>query len=87
MTPVLTDLGEAAPDINRFLLELGPFSEAGTPSLTSLGEAAEIGTPALQASLPVLRDLRSFASSVAPGRRDARRRAASPSSATTASSG
>ena len=26
MTPVMSDLGDVAPDINRFLLELGPFS-------------------------------------------------------------
>ena len=31
MTPVLTDLGAAAPDINRFVDELGPFSAAGDP--------------------------------------------------------
>ena len=34
MTPVLSDLGDVAPDINRLLLELGPFSKAGIPALT-----------------------------------------------------
>ena len=61
MTPVMTDLGDVAPDINRFLLELGPFSQAGIPALDSLGEASKIGTPALQDALPVIRDLRTLA--------------------------
>ena len=33
MTPVLTDLGAVAPDINRMVLELGPFSKAAIPAL------------------------------------------------------
>ncbi len=66
MTPVLSDLGDVAPDINRFLLELGPFSQAGIPALESLGEAAEIGTPAVRNSVPVVRDLREFASAARP---------------------
>ena len=41
MTPVLSDLGDAAPDINRFVIELGPFAQAGIPALDSLGEAGE----------------------------------------------
>ena len=66
MTPVLSDLGDVAPDINRFLLELGPFSQAGIPALTSLGEAGVIGTPAVRNSVPVVRDLRTFANAARP---------------------
>jgi phospholipid/cholesterol/gamma-HCH transport system substrate-binding protein len=66
MTHVFTDLGAVAPDINRFLLELGPFSQAGIPALDSLGEASKIGTPAVQASLPVIKDLRTFAKAARP---------------------
>jgi len=66
MTPVLSDLGDVAPDINRFLLELGPFSQAGIPALDSLGEASRIGTPAVRNSLPVVRDLRTFANAARP---------------------
>jgi phospholipid/cholesterol/gamma-HCH transport system substrate-binding protein len=66
MTPVLSDLGDVAPDINRFLLELGPFSQAGIPALESLGEASKIGTPAVRNSLPVVRDLRTFARAARP---------------------
>jgi len=66
MTPVLADLGDVAPDINRFLLELGPFSQAGIPALDSLGEASKIGTPAVENSVPVVRDLRTFANAARP---------------------
>ena len=41
MTPVLTDLQASAPDINRFIKQLGPFSAAGTPALESLGDYFE----------------------------------------------
>ena len=50
MTPVISDLGDVAPDINRMMLELGPFSKAGIPALDSLGEAGKIGIPAMQAT-------------------------------------
>jgi ABC-type transporter Mla subunit MlaD len=73
MTPVLKDLGDAAPDINRLLLELGPFSEAAIPALDSLGEATKVGTPALVRARPVIADLRRFAAAVRPvGRTGAR---------------
>jgi phospholipid/cholesterol/gamma-HCH transport system substrate-binding protein len=66
MTPVVSDLGDVAPDINRFLLELGPFAQAGIPAIDSLGEASKIGTPAVEKSLPVIKDLRTFASAAQP---------------------
>ena len=31
MTPVIADLGDAAPDLNRFILALGPFSRQAKP--------------------------------------------------------
>ena len=61
MTPVLDDLGRAAPDVNRVVEGLGPFSDSATTSLVSLGDATEIGTPAVQGALPIVKDLRSFA--------------------------
>ncbi|HEX2016019.1 MAG TPA: MlaD family protein [Solirubrobacteraceae bacterium] len=66
MTPVLSDLGSQAPAISRFIFELGPFSRAATPSLVSLGAAADVGRVALPKSLPIIRDLRSFASVARP---------------------
>ena len=66
MTPVVSDLGAAAPDLNRIIEGLGPFSQAGIPALASLGEAGESGIPDLQASLPVIKDTRALAKSLAP---------------------
>jgi virulence factor Mce-like protein len=66
MTPVLTDLNAAAPDINRFIKQLGPFSEAGTPALESLGDTADVGDQALLAAKPIVGDLRDFATVAKP---------------------
>ena len=33
MTPVISDLGDAAPGLNRFILALGPFSRHSEPAL------------------------------------------------------
>jgi ABC-type transporter Mla subunit MlaD len=65
-TPVITDLGTAAPDLNRFLTQLGPFSRAATPALATLGDAADVGRPALNNSLPLLTDLAKFAKNANP---------------------
>jgi phospholipid/cholesterol/gamma-HCH transport system substrate-binding protein len=66
MTPVLSDLGDVAPDVNRMLIQLGPFSKAGIPAVKSLGRAAEIGTPAMRDALPVTKDLRRLAKIARP---------------------
>jgi phospholipid/cholesterol/gamma-HCH transport system substrate-binding protein len=60
-TPVFSALGDAAPDINRLIRELGPFSKAGIPAVESLGEAGKVGAPAMRDALPVTKDLRRFA--------------------------
>jgi ABC-type transporter Mla subunit MlaD len=60
MTPVLSDLHTAAPDINRFILELGPFSQAGRASFPSLGKATDVGRTALVRSKPIIQDIRNF---------------------------
>jgi ABC-type transporter Mla subunit MlaD len=57
-TPVLSDLGDVAPDINHLLLQLGPFSTAGIPALKSLGAAGKVGIPAMRDARPVVADLR-----------------------------
>jgi len=66
MTPVLIDLDRAAPDLARFVLELGPFSQAATPALKSLAKATDVGGPALVHSLPLLRRLNVFAEKAHP---------------------
>jgi len=70
MRPVLRDLGAAAPDLNRFILALGPFSRQSVPAVESLGEAGKIGGPALQDTEPLLVDLRDFAVDANPVSRD-----------------
>src|SRR5436305_979970 len=46
-TPVLTDLGKAAPNINTFFESLGPFSKEAVPAVDSLGNALDVGRVAL----------------------------------------
>src|SRR3954452_1521353 len=65
-TPVLADLNTAAPELNRCTREFGPFSSAGIPAIQSLGRAAVIGRPALVNSLPLMRDLATFAKNANP---------------------
>jgi virulence factor Mce-like protein len=66
MTPVLVDLHAAAPDLNRFITHLGPFSRAATTSVVSLGKATVIGRPALVKSLPLVKQLATFAKNAVP---------------------
>ncbi len=66
MTPVLADLQTAAPDLNRFITQLGPFSRSATTSIKSLGQATVIGRPALIKSLPLLRRLARFTKNALP---------------------
>jgi hypothetical protein len=66
MTPVLADLHTAAPDLNRFITELGPFSKSATTSVVSLGKATVTGRPALIRSLPLVKQLATFAKNALP---------------------
>ena len=65
-TPVLSDLHTAAPDLARFIGELGPFSDASIPALATLGDATDVGTPALKRSRPLIRSLGAFANDFGP---------------------
>src|SRR3954468_17989256 len=69
-TPVLADLHTAAPDLNRFITALGPFSSVATTSVVSLGKAADIGRPALKQSLPLVTQLAQFAKNALPVGKD-----------------
>jgi ABC-type transporter Mla subunit MlaD len=66
MTPVLSDLDAVAPDLNRFVLQLGPFSQAADPALQRLGTASVVGRDALVKSRPIVQDLGRFASAARP---------------------
>jgi hypothetical protein len=69
MAPVISDLRAAAPDLSRFLIALGPFSQSSTVALKSLGDTADVGRQALVAAKPVAERLATFTSK---GRRVAR---------------
>jgi phospholipid/cholesterol/gamma-HCH transport system substrate-binding protein len=66
MTPVLSDLDAVAPDLNRFVLELGPFSAAATPAIERAGQASVVGREALVEARPIVQDLGRFASQLRP---------------------
>ena len=66
MIPVLKDLNTAAPSLNRFIVQLGPFSTDSTTSIISLGKTTDVAGPVLQRALPVTKDLRKFASDAKP---------------------
>ena len=65
-TPVVADLGDAAPSLARSTRALGPFARAGTRALVSLGRAGERATPDLVASRPVVRQLGDLAEEQTP---------------------
>jgi virulence factor Mce-like protein len=66
MTPVLSDLDAVAPDLNRFVLQLGPFSAAATPAIQRAGQASVAGREALVKARPIVQDLGRFASQARP---------------------
>jgi ABC-type transporter Mla subunit MlaD len=49
-TPLLNDLHKAAPDLNTFFKELGPFANASRPAFKSLGQTSVVGRTALNDS-------------------------------------
>ena len=62
MTPVARDLGEVGTDVSRILEALGPFSRAGIPAFQTLGDTADVGSQALEAAEPTIKDLGDFTS-------------------------
>ncbi|MDQ3571327.1 MAG: MlaD family protein [Actinomycetota bacterium] len=48
-TPLLSDLGAAAPELNRLATSLPPFNREALGALTTLGDAADVGRRALGA--------------------------------------
>jgi hypothetical protein len=64
--PGVRDLRAAAPDASRLVSGLKPFARAAGPAVKSLGRMARTGRPALVRSLPLARDVRSFARDAKP---------------------
>jgi ABC-type transporter Mla subunit MlaD len=59
--PLLADLQRAAPSLNTFFKELGPFSEASRPAFRSLGDMSKAGLTAVRDSTDEIKTLRQFA--------------------------
>jgi len=60
-TPLLTNLGAAAPQLNELALSLPAFNEATDVALTSLGRAAVVGRKALRKGRDEIKQLRKTA--------------------------
>jgi len=65
-TPLLTNLGAAAPQLNELALSLPAFNEATDKSLTSLGRAAVVGRKALRKGKDEIKQLRKAAVKAPP---------------------
>lgn len=65
-TPTFTDLGVAAPGINRTFQNLGPFSSSTTQYFQSLGKDANKIGPALTATQPLLNRLETLGVAAKP---------------------
>jgi phospholipid/cholesterol/gamma-HCH transport system substrate-binding protein len=64
--PTFTDLGVAAPGINKTFENIGPFSTSATQFFKSLGSSAKKIGPALVASQPLLNRIESLGSAAKP---------------------
>ncbi len=65
-TPTFTDLGVAAPGINRTFENLGPYSTSSTQFFQSLGKTSKETGPALVATQPFLTKLETLGGAVKP---------------------
>jgi ABC-type transporter Mla subunit MlaD len=72
MAPVVSDLRVSAKDLSRFLIALGPFSNASNFALNSLGDTAEVARPILVNAEPVVRQIAEFTSQARSVSRNAR---------------
>jgi hypothetical protein len=64
--PTFTDLGIAAPGINRAFTHLAGFSESSDKFFKTFGKTAKISGPALKASEPLLGDLEKLGTTAKP---------------------
>jgi ABC-type transporter Mla subunit MlaD len=65
-TPLLDDLGAAAPDLGRLIRAQGTLADASRDAFPSLGDALERGRPALMEARPLIRDLGRLGEELAP---------------------
>ena len=52
--PILADLNAVAPDISRFIIDLGPFAKEAIPAAKTLGDTADLAGPILTKSNPLI---------------------------------
>jgi ABC-type transporter Mla subunit MlaD len=69
-TPLLDDLGAAAPDLGRLIRAQGTLADASRESFPSLGDALERGRPALIEARPLIQDLGRLGKELAPASSD-----------------
>jgi virulence factor Mce-like protein len=69
-TPLLRNLGAAAPDLARLIRGQGTLADASRVALPSLGDALERGRPALLGARPLIRDLGRLGEELEPTSRD-----------------
>jgi ABC-type transporter Mla subunit MlaD len=65
-TPLLADIGAAAPDLGRLIKGQGTLADASRESFPSLGDALERGRPALIRARPLIQDLGRLGKQLAP---------------------
>lgn len=65
-TPLMVDLGHAAPGLNQLATNLPKFNDASKDSLKSLGNASEVGSRALTKSRDEIAELRRAAEKSGP---------------------
>jgi ABC-type transporter Mla subunit MlaD len=65
-TPLLNDLGAAAPDLGRLIKAQGTLADASRDAFPSLGDALERGRPALIHARPLIQDLERLGEQLAP---------------------
>ena len=65
-TPVLQNLGAAAPSLNRLSDQLPDFNRAAVPAFKTLGDAADAGSEAFVAANPLSKDLKALGKTIAP---------------------
>jgi ABC-type transporter Mla subunit MlaD len=59
-TPLLRQLQDAAPNLEKFFADLGPFSEASRPSFRSLAKTSDIGNKAFKDSKDEIAELKAL---------------------------
>jgi ABC-type transporter Mla subunit MlaD len=69
-TPLVDDLGAAAPALGRLIRAQATLADASRESFPSLGDALERGRPALIRARPLVRDLGRLGRQIAPTSRD-----------------